>query len=237
MLSKNKTETHSLVWSEVNLDYLRQNLKAVRSWIHSPRPVEILAVVKADAYGHGMKAVARALKEEGVGLFGVANIDEAIELRGACLKEIILVLGSFHKNQIPFYIKYKIRPTLSSLEDVALFEKALKKNKSGFPVHVKVDTGMGRLGMWHEDVEHFFKKISKTSPLVVEGVYTHFSSADHEDKSATLKQMALFEKIIKKNKRHGSHAEIFSRGQQHGSDALQAFASESGQAGYHSLRN
>lgn len=186
-----------LVWSEVNLDHLRHNLKIIRSSLRPPK-AGILAIVKADAYGHGMKSVARVLADEGIHFFGVANIEEALELRKVCPTQKILVLGSFHKNQLPFFIRWKITPTVSSLEDVKHLEKALGKKKSAFPVHVKVDTGMGRLGIWHEEVDHFFKRMRKDSSVLVEGVYTHFSSADQEEVGDTLKQMALFDKIIKR---------------------------------------
>src|SRR3989338_2524053 len=182
-----------LIWSEINLDYLRQNLKVIRSHLNDRR-VGILAVVKADAYGHGMKAVASVLAKQGVRFFGVANNDEALELRTICPTQKILVLGSFHHNQVRDFIRYGITPTVSSLEDALFFKDALKKRGAAFPVHVKIDTGMGRLGVWHEDVPEFFKGLKKISAVTIEGVYTHFSSADQKDLVFTQVQLDLFEK-------------------------------------------
>src|SRR3989338_3209969 len=187
-----------LVWSEIRLDCLKDNLKAIRSWIGKPS-VEILAVVKADAYGHVMLKIAQTLARQGVGFFGVANINEALELRRVCPMEKILVLGSFHPSQLPEFIRHSIRTTLSSLEDARWLEKALaKKGRARFPVHVKVDTGMGRLGVWHKESESFFRELGRFRRFAVEGVYTHFSSADGADPAVTEKQLALFERLIQK---------------------------------------
>ena len=135
-----------LIWSEINLKHLKRNLKVIRSSLKNPG-VEILAIVKADAYGHGMRDVALILEKEGVHFFGVANINEAKELRKACPTVSILVLGGFHQSHIPFFIRHRITPTLFSPDDIRHFEKALHGRKAPFPVHVKIDTGMGRLGI------------------------------------------------------------------------------------------
>ena len=196
------------VWSEINLDRLRRNLKIIRTRLRNPG-VGILAIVKADAYGHGMKPVALTLAKKGVNLFGVANIEEAMELRKVCPKVRILVLGGFHQSQILLFIRHRITPTLFSLDDITHFEKALGGRSASFPVHVKIDTGMGRLGVWHEEALSFFSRLKKTSAIEVEGVYTHFSSADHKDLSVTKTQMALFERVIKEIKALGFSPKYF----------------------------
>ena len=195
--------THSpKVWAEVDLGRLKENLRAIRSRL-AGRNVEILAIVKADAYGHGMKQVALTLRGQGVNFFGVANIDEAVELRRACPKEKILVLGCFHQDEVPLYLKYRVRPTLSSLEDASLLEKGPGFPREGFPVHVKVDTGMGRLGVWHEEAESFFSELAKRKRLSVEGIYTHFANADRSDKTLTERQIKTFNDVVKKANRLG----------------------------------
>ena len=187
-----KTKPH--VWAEVNLRKLRKNLKMIRSFL-AGRPVEILAVVKADAYGHGIKEIARVLKSEGVSFFGVANLEEALELRKVCQKESILVLGSFHADQLPLYSKADIITTVSSVEDLRVLSLKLHKP---LRVHVKIDTGMGRLGVWHEEADSFFKNLKKFGKnIILDGVYTHFSSADSTDKRFTEKQIRLFEGCVK----------------------------------------
>lgn len=206
MVKKN-TDVSLLVWSEINLDRLKRNLKVIRTHLRNPG-VGILAIVKADAYGHGMKPVALTLAEEGVNFFGVANIEEAMELRKVCPTARILALGGFHHSQIPFFIRHRIIPTIFSLDDITHFEKELGERKS-IPVHVKIDTGMGRLGVWHEDVQKFFSHLKNVSAIQVEGVYTHFSSADHKDLAVTKAQMALFERAIKRIKAMGFSPRYF----------------------------
>ncbi len=193
-----------LVWAEVDLSALKRNLKIIRSQLCGPN-TSILSVVKADAYGHGMKAVAKVLMREGVNFFGVATIEEAVELRQVCPKERILVLGSFHRTQVPAYIHYRIIPTISSLEDLKLFERSLNRSSRKFPVHVKIDTGMGRLGIWHENAEKFFLKAKKRAKILIDGVYTHFANADHAEKRLTHRQITLFEAVLQKIKSLGIH--------------------------------
>ncbi|HTL71629.1 MAG TPA: alanine racemase [Candidatus Eisenbacteria bacterium] len=189
-----KSAREPLVWAEVDLDALRHNLRAIRSATHA----QVLAVVKADAYGHGMKAVARALAREGVKFFGVANLDEALELRRVCPKAKILVLGSFHPAQVALYARHAILPTVSSVEDAVNLSRGLRKRPEPFPVHVKIDTGMGRLGVWHEDAVRFFEAIRKEKALCVDGLYTHLSSADRPDPSFTEAQLALYERAVER---------------------------------------
>ena len=187
-----------MVWAEINLEHLRHNLKMIRRVVRRSRS-EILAIVKADAYGHGMKAVALTLAKEGVSFFGVATIQEALELRKICPTVKVLVLGSFHKDQVASYVRGKIRPTLSSEEDLRVLEKGLKP-RSGFVVHVKIDTGMGRLGVWHEEALSLLNKISRSDKIKIEGIYTHFASADEASGRSTRRQMELFERLRKEIK-------------------------------------
>lgn len=191
-----------MVWAEIDLGRLRGNLRAVRSALHAGR-TRILAVVKADAYGHGMGPVARALRSEGVRFFGVANIGEALELRRFLKRERILVFGSFHESEVRHYIRSRITPTVSSFEDVHGLESELAPCARAFPVHVKIDTGMGRLGVWHADTEDFFRRLRPQKKIFVEGVYTHFSSADEADRSFTQRQIRLFNRSVQKIKSLG----------------------------------
>lgn len=188
---------NSLVWAEIDLGALKRNLRVIRAKAGS---AEVLAVVKADAYGHGMRAVARKLSGEGVRFFGVANIDEAIELRRVCPRSRILVLGAFCAAHAGLYVRHHVTPTLSSIEDAIVCARALGRS-ARFPVHVKIDTGMGRLGVWHEKALELFKAIRSLKNLHVEGVYTHFSSADAPDRSVTHRQIAVFETLLERLKK------------------------------------
>ena len=164
-------KSNPLLWAEIDLGALRKNLRAIRATVKNPS-TGVLAIVKAEAYGHGMVPVSRALWKEGVRFFGVANIDEALSLRKALPRAPILVLGCFHPSQIPDYIRARITPTLSTAEDALFLHQALKSRK--FPVHVKIDTGMGRLGLSPAKVEDFFRRVALLKSLDVQGVYTHF---------------------------------------------------------------
>jgi alanine racemase len=195
MSRSRKNKPGSLVWAEIDLGRLKGNLRAIR---RMARGSQILAIVKADAYGHGMAAVAKALHSQRVRLFGVASLEEALRLRETLpLKEAdILVLGSFHRGQVADYVRARIRPTISSLEDLRNFESGVRGGRA--PVHVKVDTGMGRLGVWHEEALKLFKAVRDSRAVELEGVYTHFSSADDSGADFTRLQSHRFETILEK---------------------------------------
>lgn len=183
-----------LAWVEISLAALRHNLRQIRKKI-GPR-AEVMAIVKADAYGHGMRAVALELHRRGVRFFGVASIQEARELLGFLPRAKVLVLGSFHRDQIAEFVAFGVRPTLSSPEDVRLFAREARlAGKKRFPVHVKIDTGMGRLGVWHEEAGDLFQQLEGASTLEVEGIYTHFASADSSP-AATALQIARFNRAV-----------------------------------------
>ncbi len=184
------------VWVEINLDNLRHNLRQIRR-LTRRSGAGILAIVKADAYGHGMSVIAGTLFREGVRFFGVASLEEAIHLRKSCPEAKILTLGSFHAEQATEYVRHQIRPTLSSPEDLAAFERGISPGKVS-AAHVKIDTGMSRLGVWHGDALGLFKKIQGHPRVEIEGVYTHFSSADEKNDDFTKLQWYRFETVLEK---------------------------------------
>ncbi len=194
-MSRKNSKNH-FVWIEVDLDHLRHNFRVLRA-LAKRSGAQVLAVVKADAYGHGMAEVAQTLSHEGVDFFGVATLEEALRLRGVCPKVNVLVLGSFHPGQVSHYVKADIRPTLSSLEDLRAFEKG-SLGRRPYPVHVKVDTGMGRLGVWHGAALGLFERIKHSKHAELEGVYTHFSSADEQEGFFTKLQLHRFETVLEK---------------------------------------
>jgi alanine racemase len=198
MSRKNK----HFVWVEIDLAALRHNLRGLRA-LARKSGADMLAIVKADAYGHGMSEIAKALSREGVKFFGVATLDEAEKLRVQLPKSKILVLGSFHTGQVARYVKAGVRPTISSVEDLRNFEKGFKKAK--YPVHVKVDTGMGRLGVWHGEALGLFEELSLSKRVEIEGIYTHFSSADEQDSFFTGLQLHRFETVLEKVRGMGFH--------------------------------
>ena len=191
-----KVSQELLLWAQVDLDALRRNFRQIKAHC-AGEGKQIMAIVKADAYGHGMKQVARALLKERVSFFGVASCEEAVLLRRwVGSRPSILLLGCFTSAQAALLAKHDIRPTLSSWEDTATLLRALKPSQNAFPVHVKVDTGMGRMGISYAQAFEFLKKLHRHPKLRIEGIYTHFSCADKPDASFTHKQIKAFKRLM-----------------------------------------
>jgi len=136
--------------------------------------VKILAIVKANAYGHGAVEIAATLKDAGCNFFGVAICEEGIELRKAGIKSPIIVLGGIYSNQIKDIIKYNLTPVIFDIKTARLIDSVRKK----LNIHVKIDTGMGRLGLLPSQVGPFFNELRNLKNLKVEGVLSHFAEAD-----------------------------------------------------------
>lgn len=187
-------------WAEINLDYLEHNFKEVKSFLHSK--TKVLVTVKADAYGHGLVAVAKRLVACGVDYLGVASIDEGIELRKARIKTPILLLGLILKKDIGPLFTYKLTPTVCDRQmAVALNARAAALNTS-MPVHIKVDTGMGRIGVLPNLALRLITDIHKLKNLQIQGIFTHFPLADL-DRRFTLLQINLFKRLISDLKNKG----------------------------------
>src|SRR2546422_856459 len=131
-------------WAEVDLGALRENLAWIRHRVGGG--VKIMTVVKADAYGHGLKQIAALLMQSGTDVFGVANLAEARAIRSVGRGWPILMLGACLPSEVPLAVQEGVMPSISSLEQAALFSQIAQHLKKSVAVHVKVDTGMGRLG-------------------------------------------------------------------------------------------
>lgn len=183
------------VWAEIYLDRLRHNLKEVRRLV-GPR-VAIFAVVKADAYGHGALQAAQAFVEAGADYLAVALPEEGIELRQAGFKQPILVFGPYFPNQAHAFLEYDLMPTLAGPEALADLASHVKGSEKTLAVHVKVDTGMSRVGVQHGGLAaDLVKKVADTAGLKMAGMYTHFAKADETDKQYALRQMDIFMETI-----------------------------------------
>jgi alanine racemase len=181
-------QTYYRCWVEVDLDALRQNVSAIRRRIGPA--TKLCAVVKADAYGHGLAPVAGVLMQCGVDGFAVANLTEALALRQiGGTGWPILLFGSALPFEVEKIVEQEITPTISSLEEARLLSAAAGGRT--VPVQVEVDTGMGRVGFWHEEAEAALAAIAGLPGLRVTGVYTHFPSAD-ENVTATRRHLELF---------------------------------------------
>lgn len=176
-------------WAEVNLNNLEYNFRQVKSLL-APG-TKVLVTVKADAYGHGLIPVAKRLESCGVDCLGVASIDEGIKLRKTGVKTPILVLGLVLKQDIHSLFAFKLTPTVCDYELAASLNKKASALKKTLRLHVKVDTGMGRIGVAHQDALGLIKKISLLKSVFVEGVFTHFPFAD-SGRAFTSSQIRLF---------------------------------------------
>ena len=188
-------------WVEVDLDALRHNVAAIRRRI-GPE-VKLMAVVKADAYGHGLGQVGSTLMQCGVDAFGVANLSEALQLRqvgGSGWP--ILFFGSALPFEVETMVEQDITPTISAVEEARLFDEEAQRLGKKVGVHVEIDTGMGRVGFWHENAVEQILQITALHHLRIEALYTHFPSAD-ENLDETRRELALFLKIVETLKSQG----------------------------------
>jgi alanine racemase len=181
-------------WVEVDLDALRHNVAAIRRRIG--RSVELMAVVKADAYGHGLAQVGSALMQCGVDAFAVATLSEALVLRQiGGTGWPILLFGSALPFEVAKMVEQNITPTISTMEEAFLFEEEACRSGKTIDVHVEVDTGMGRVGFWHEGAVTAIGQIGALPHVRVAGLYTHFPSAD-ENLDETRRELGLFQGIL-----------------------------------------
>jgi alanine racemase len=180
------------LWAEVSLKALEHNLKVVRRHI-GPKP-EILAVVKSNGYGMGAVPVAKALQKAGANRFGVTCGDEGIELRESGIRKPILVLTGFWPGEEARFIKNHLTPTVTRLEDVRHLERAAKAAhlKSRLRFHLKINTGMNRLGISPSELDSFAGALAECRHLELEGTFTHFASAEDFSARQTDDQEQVF---------------------------------------------
>lgn len=178
-------------WAEISLTQLKENLAIIRRHVGPER--KVLAVVKADAYGHGAVPVARALEQAGVDMLGIAAVEEGIELRRGGVRAPILVLTGFFPGEEKDLLEHDITPGITEVGQLELLEKAAARAGRRLRCHVKIDTGMGRLGVPCAEVPRVLDKLAASRTLELEGLYTHFASAEDFTSDQTEKQVACFE--------------------------------------------
>jgi alanine racemase len=185
-------------WAEVSLAALRQNFRVVQKHVGSQ--VTICAVVKADAYGHGAVECSRALEAEGAKWFGVTSLDEGIPLRDAGIQGRILLMTGFWRGEEEEIVRLGLTPTVWEPWQVESLEKAAAHlSVASHPVHLKVDTGMGRLGVGMDDLRAVCSRLAASPHLTVEGLSTHLASSEVLDAPSAqeqLKQFACARKIV-----------------------------------------
>jgi alanine racemase len=168
-------------WAEINLDNLAFNLNSVKSF--AGKDLKYMAVVKADAYGHGSVECSKRLEQAGIDWFGVALPEEGVELRKHGIRKLILCLGSFWAGQEHLLLNHHLTPTIFRLEIAEKFNQAAKELGVIANVHIKVDTGMNRIGVRFDELNEFAEGLKKFTNLKVDGVMTHFASADNLDEN------------------------------------------------------
>jgi len=186
---------------EIDLAALRHNLAQVRSLVGRSR--SILAVVKSDAYGHGMVAVARELENQGVEWFGVSTCREAVPLREQGIRAPILLLLGVEEDEFSTVIQHGLTPVLYRSDIAHMISSAALAAGIQVPVHLKIDSGMGRLGVPYTEAEKFFKSIKPLEGIRVEGLLSHFASADEHDKSFSRLQLERFRQVLAQAKTMG----------------------------------
>ncbi|HQP09840.1 MAG TPA: alanine racemase [Candidatus Omnitrophota bacterium] len=210
-------KTDYLTYCEIDLEAVRHNARQIAKLVQKNRFFlstrldaekklkgleSILAVIKADAYGHGVEDIARLLDREGVGLFGISNVDEGITLRKLGVKKPILLLESALPVCAGKIVDYDLTSGVCTLELARALDQEAKKRGRKADVHIKIDTGMGRLGVWHTEAFDFIKKVSRLRRLRIMGIFTHFPAADTE-RGFTRKQIVSLYDLVKKLDRAG----------------------------------
>jgi len=191
-------------FAEIDLAALQHNFKVIRSSL--PASTEILAVIKADAYGHGFEEISHELEDLGVNAFGVAFLAEAIQLRKSGIDKPILLLGGIYPGQERKCIGFNLSTAVFTLDQAHALNYAAGKLFRKAQIHLKVDTGMGRLGVPCSEVSAFLQELRKLPNLILEGVISHFASADELDEQGrnfTKLQAERFDWVLKETRAAG----------------------------------
>lgn len=181
--------------AEIGLGSLTDNFRKIKEFVGGD--TRFMAVVKADAYGHGAVRCAQALEAAGIDWFGVAIPAEGVELRRKGIRKRILCLGSFWPGQENMLLNQGLTPVIYRLEQAEAFDAAAKERNSIAAVHLKIDTGMGRIGVRHDEIDPFLDRFARFGNLHIEGVMTHFAAADEPVSSDfTREQITRFERAL-----------------------------------------
>ena len=179
-------------YAVVNLSRLQANLAAVKAHV---APARVMVILKANAYGHGLEAVAKCLAPQ-ADAFGVALVEEGITLRRLGVENPILVMGGIWTRQIPLFLEHGLTFTVPSLARLRDIEEATAAQGSTARVHLKIDTGMERIGVHHYHAEELLEAAARSPHVEVEGVYSHLANADAEDLTDARRQLSRFEEAL-----------------------------------------
>ena len=187
-------------WAEVDLGALRENLAWIRH--RAGTRVKVITVVKADAYGHGLKPISGLLMQSGTDIFGVANLAEAQAIRSVGKGWPILMLGACLPDEVEVAVREDVMPTVSTLKEAQRFASVADKAQKVSGVHIKIDTGMGRLGAPPEEAMKLIRAVKASPSLKLEGIYTHFASVE-DDAEFSRRQIQSFRSVLGEMKAAG----------------------------------
>jgi len=185
---------NNVTWVEIDLDAVAHNIRIMRKKVGKDR--KILALVKADAYGHGAIEVSRTLVKNDVNMLGVAIPEEGIELRENNVNIPIMLLNPVLPEQVYEALKHSLELTICTLHSATEISRIAKRNFLNAKIHIEVDTGMGGTGVHPGIVLSLIRSLMSLENLTIEGIFTHFHSSEETDKSATIKQNTIFQKIL-----------------------------------------
>ena len=185
----------SPLWIEVDLKAIQHNFRQIRRFV-APH-VKVLSVVKANAYGHGLLPVSQALVEAGAEMLAVASVVEAVALRQAGIRGKILVLGQPLPEEAPLVVEHGLTQAIGDLPSAKALSRAAALREKEIAVHLKVDTGMGRYGVWHEEAVSLYRRLVELQGLQPEGIFTHLSSAG-QNAQATEEQLQRFSQLLQR---------------------------------------
>jgi alanine racemase len=210
IMTAQRNKIKPLAWIEVDLKAIKHNLKTIRKLADRQkfslptRPksyqgkgisVDILTVIKADAYGHGMKEVSKVLNKEKVGFFGVSDVVEGVALRDFGIKKPILLFESTLVEHAREIVNFDLMPTVCTLDFAKALNKYAKRRGKSIDIHIKIDTGMGRLGVWYEKAVDFITEVQALKFIRIMGIFTHFPAAD-VDRTFTQKQIKYLHDLV-----------------------------------------
>ncbi len=201
-------DTYYRVQANVNLDAIKHNLLEIRKKLKDD--TKMMVIVKADAYGHGAVPLAKAIGDSGkIDCYGVAIVEEAVELREAGINKPILILGYTSMEQYDLVVSYEVAQTVFQYDMAkALSEEAIRQGKIA-KIHIKIDTGMTRIGYYdtQESIDEI-KRIAALDNIEIEGLFSHFARADETDKTDSQKQLQRFLTFITMLEQEGIHIPV-----------------------------
>ena len=178
----------------IDHEALRSNLRQIRDKVGSR--VKILCMVKANGYGHGATEISPTLARAGADAFGVATLEEAVQLREAGIQAPLIVLAGVFPAQLDTFVEYKLTPVVHDLISLKALDRESSRRQVELRVHLKIDTGMGRLGFLAAEADQWIAAIKQAESLHIQGVFSHFSHAESVQGDYTQKQLEIFKRVL-----------------------------------------